>query len=836
MQELFAGLGIAIGVALAFAVLVANSSITGSANEITRGLFGAGNLQLTARGPQGFDEHLTERARQLPGVVNATGVLEQRGIVVGPSGREVVVQVAGADLSLVALGGVFTRSFATGGIEGRQGMLIPSALADTLGLPATYEQARTGQPMRRVSLHVRGRASSVRVAAVLGQETIGPLADSMGVVAALSDLQRLTGLSGRVTRIVVQSQPGRDAAVRARLADLAGDTITVSSIDADGTLLEQATRPSDQATTFFAVISALVGFLLAFNAMLLTAPDRRQTVAELRIQGFRPRQVAQMLLFEAAVLGIAASVLGLVVGNLLARGIFHETPDYLASAFGFGTQTIVTFQPLVISFVGGVAATCVAASAPLLDLRSSRAIDAVYRQGGEPGHAVGARTHRRLLVSAIALLALTSGLVLTTPSAALPANVALAFATVLVIPSVFAGVLRTGEFLLARVRRLSLAVVALFALRATSLRALALAATGAVAVFGTVAVAGAREDLLYGIERYIRHSVDAADLWIANPADAQATRDIARGDLLQRVAATPGVARVRTQHGGFLDFAGRRVWVIARPAADRAMIPESEVVAGDPRLVAARLRQGGWITISQQIAADRAVEPGDTLAVPTPTGTVGYRVAATTTNLGWPPGAIVLNSADYRSGWATADPTAFEVDVRPGEDLNVVKGSLQDALGPEVALRVQTTRERADEAIAQTRQGLERLGQISTLLLIAASLAMASAMGASIWQRRAALAALRLQSFRPSQLARVLLLEAGLMVGAGCMTGALAGVYGQALIDRYLRLTTGFPAPFTPAGWLTAETFLLVFAAALAVVAVPAYLAAHAPPRLGLQE
>jgi putative ABC transport system permease protein len=297
-----------------------------------------------------------------------------------------------------------------------------------------------------------------------------------------------------------------------------------------------------------------------------------------------------------------------------------------------------------------------------------------------------------------------------------------------------------------------------------------------------------------------------------------------------------GVAAVRTFHGGFLDFAGRRVWIIARPESDRPLVPPTQIVDGDADSASARLRQRGWVTVSDQIARALGAVRGETVMLPTPTGNIPYRIAATTTNLGWPPGAIVMNSVDYRSAWAAPDPTALEVDVRPGAGTVAVKKAVQQTIGPGVALEVQTASERATEGNAITRQGLSRLGQISTLLLIAAALAMAAAMGAAIWQRRAALAALRLQSFRPTQLWFVLLLESGLVLGIGCLVGALSGVYGQALIDRYLEFTTGFPAPFGPAGWQTAQTLLLVFAAALGSFAIPGYLAAHAPTRLGLQE
>ena len=50
---------------------------------------------------------------------------------------------------------------------------------------------------------------------------------------------------------------------------------------------EQALRPSGQASALFAIIGALLGFLLAFNAILLTVPERRQAIADLRLSGTR---------------------------------------------------------------------------------------------------------------------------------------------------------------------------------------------------------------------------------------------------------------------------------------------------------------------------------------------------------------------------------------------------------------------------------------------------------------------------------------------------------------------------------------------------------------------
>ena len=49
MQELLAGSGIAVGVALVFGVLVANTSATGSAREVLNAVIGSAQLQLAAR-------------------------------------------------------------------------------------------------------------------------------------------------------------------------------------------------------------------------------------------------------------------------------------------------------------------------------------------------------------------------------------------------------------------------------------------------------------------------------------------------------------------------------------------------------------------------------------------------------------------------------------------------------------------------------------------------------------------------------------------------------------------------------------------------------------------
>jgi putative ABC transport system permease protein len=375
---------------------------------------------------------------------------------------------------------------------------------------------------------------------------------------------------------------------------------------------------------------------------------------------------------------------------------------------------------------------------------------------------------------------------------------------------------------------------ALQALQATKLRSLALAATGAVAIFGSIAVEAAHRNLLHGLYEDYAQYVSSADIWIAHPDDDLAFQPFEDHGFSQKIRSVPGVATVRPYFGGLLDLSGRRAWILARPSSDRPMISPSQIIDGDPQPATARLSAGGWATLSKHIADKRQLHVGDAFSLPTPTGTIRLHLAATTTNLGWGPGAIILNSRDYCRAWASESPTAFEVQVKPGTDPIATRRAIQDALGPNSALLAQTTAERASHANALARAGLARLSQISTLLLIAAALAMAAAIGTTIWQRRPALAQLQVQGGDPPQLWRSLLLETGLVLFVGCFTGALTGTYGHFLLDRWLQLTTGYPAPFAAASAQTLLTCLKVAAAAALTATAVGYLAANAPTRLAL--
>lgn len=836
-QELLAGLGIAIGVALVFAVLVSNSSITGSAREVVEGITGNASIQLASRNGNGFDQATIDRVRAIPGVRAAATLLEQRATILY-RGRRAAVQLIGVDEDLPRFGGVAARSYQLGGLVLQPGVILPSRIGEDLRLPA----ATNGSALPRLAIDARGRRSETTATAVVSREIIGPLADSIIIVASLPYAQRLTGLNGRITRVLVEPAPGREAQVREDLERVAAGKLYVGSVEDETRLLNQATGPIDQATGLFAAIGAFVGLLFAFNAMLLTVPERRRFIATLRKLGYRRARIVQILGFQAVVLGTVASAAGLAGGYVLARTVLSETPSYLTFAFPIGVRTIVPPGVVLAAFAGGVLATCLAAAQPLADLRRGRPISTVATERGEQGQALSAQTQRALAFAAIALIAVGTVLALFVPRLTLVGAGALATATVLLIPAALAVALRLGDDMARRAQldgrsgRGNMLIVAVRELRATTIRSLALAATGAVAIFGSVAIEGAHSNLVSGLDQNFTDYLHGADLWITTGGDENSltTQSFDGRAALKRVRAVPQVADARPYYGGMLDLNDRRVWVIGRPAEDPSMIPPSQLQQGDLATTNTRLRAGGWVALSDAVAESLGTRTGEAVTLPTPTGPRTYRVAAILTNLGWGPGAIVMRADDYRQAWQTGDPTAFEINLRPGATEAAARAEIERAVA-QPALRVQTTSEREAQFKSLARQGLERLTDISNLALIAAALAMAAAMGAGIFQRRITFSRRRIQGYRPAKLRRILLYEAILVLGTGCLTGAILGGYGHVLANRFLQDTTGYPAPFALALPQTVMTCILVLIVALAITSVPGYLVSRTPPHISLK-
>jgi putative ABC transport system permease protein len=827
-QECFAIVGIAAGVALLFASQVSSSSLQSSVSELSRGIAGRARLQLLARDPNGFPQSTLAHVRAIPGVRVAAPVLESGAQASGPRGSA-SVQLIGADTSLSALGGALVRGAELRPFGGFGAVVLPAPLAHAIGV------TRFGQ---ETILQLDGHTTEAPLYAQLHARQIGALIDSPVAIVPLAFAQELTGLHARLSRILVQPAPGAQAPVRAALQRLAAGRLNVETIDYEERLFAKAAAASNQSTALFSAISALVGFLFAFNAVLLTIPQRRRLIVDLRRDGYTPRTVIAVMLLDAIVLGLMACVLGLILGEELSIHLLHSNPAFLSLAFAVGSQRSVTWQSVAFATAGGMGAAIVAVLTPLRDILSRDPLAAIGMREHPGTSASGGMpiyTPARAALAGVACLTAATAILLAAPDAAIPGMALLVAALLLVLPFALGVTLALVGWL----ARLSTGVVphvARMELSAAGARAVAIAATGAIAIFGSVAIQGAHGDLLKGLEGAARDTNASAAVWVSpagsyNLLDTTPFQPVDRA----RIEGVAGVRAVGLYRGGLLDYGERRVLVIAPPASATPLLPTGQLVQGGLAKATERVRSGGWIVVSEAISSEHHLHIGQALTLPTPIPQT-FRIAALSTNIGWAPGAIVMNANDYARAWGSPDVSAYGVLLDPGvTPARAVRG-IERALGAHSGLQVQSAARHTLRQSALSRQALARLTQIATLIPIAAVLAMAAAMGAMIWQRRPRLAKLKLEGLPRADLWRTLLLESLLLLSVGCLTGAIFGLYGQQLADRALAQTINFPVVYSLTVPSALSILALMIATALAILALPGYLAASVPASLALQD
>lgn len=818
VQELFAVLGIAVGVALLFASQVATASLSGSVAQLTNGVIGHSQYQLQARSARGFDARVLDEVQALPGVRAAVPVLERQIGLVGPAGRRAVYLLA-TEPRDVRFAGQLLRHFSAAQLAGQHAIALPQPLATAIG----------ASQLQVLEAEVGAHLVPTLLTKVLSASQIGSLTQSPVAIAPLRYAQSLTGMQGRLSRVLVQVRPGYGSAVSSGLRRIAASRrLNFEPANFDATQFDEAAIPVNQSVSVFSAICALVGFMFAFCAVLLTAHLRRQLISELRLLGTPPRQIVKVLLLDAAALGVVGSLLGLALGDLLSVLVFSASPEFLSIAFPIGSQRIVTWQSVLLAVVAGLLAAAVGVLVPLRGARGRpRGSSSWAGRFGRPGSLRGVGRG-----AGLACLAATTVIVLAAPAASLVAIATLLLAALLLLP----WLLDAGVGLFGRLQRLrgsptaALAVVELRS-RGARTRTLAITATAATAVIGGAMLQGSRSNLQAGLAASFHKISTAADLWVSPATGDNLFATVPFHEIqLAPLRRLPGVRVVSPYRASFLNIGERRVFVEASPATAPAPLTAIQLFEGNLALANARLRSGGWVVLSKAIAAEYHVGIGQRFTLPT-AHPITLRVAALGTDLGWPAGAAIVSPADYVAGWGSAEPSAYSVMLEPGASPARVATEVRRALARMgyTGLAVQTERRHEQLELASGHQGLARLTGMALLLLLAGVLASASTMGAAVWQRRRALARLKVQGLQRGLLWRSLLWESTVVLGLGCLVGVAFGIYGQLLVSRALLIVTGFPMVISLALPTAVASFAAVALAASAIVALAGYRAAGVP-------
>jgi ABC-type antimicrobial peptide transport system permease subunit len=253
---------------------------------------------------------------------------------------------------------------------------------------------------------------------LVGYATYGSSDSMMGgttfAVFNLSTAQKLFGLQGKLTEIDIEADSGASPSqIVSEVKPLLkkGEVVRTA---------EQQIKEFDKEFGFFidilrylllafGLIAVFVGAFVIFNTLSITVAQRTRELATLRTLGASGRQVLGGVLVEGLTIGAVASLVGLGLGVLIAKGL-----NALFEAVGANiphTGTIFASRTVLISLIVGMTATLVASLVPALRATRVPPIAAVREGAILPKRAhVHIRNGFAVLIIIIASLALFSGL------------------------------------------------------------------------------------------------------------------------------------------------------------------------------------------------------------------------------------------------------------------------------------------------------------------------------------------------------------------------------------------------------------------------------------------
>src|SRR5436190_5875344 len=345
-------IGIALGVALGYAVHLVNRAAVADVSAAVRALAGEADVEVRG-GRTGFPDALYPQVARLPGVRTASPVLE---LDAGLAGTERTLHLIGLDVLRAV---VLQPALA---VEERFELLAPDKVLLSAGAAFALGLGKGD----RLRLVVGQRAVEFTVAGVLPGAALGGQAALVDIASAQWRFERL----GELNRLDVRLAQGAErAAVVRRIQALLPPGVFAAPVET----LEQASAYPSRAyrvnLNVLAMVALFTGGFLVFSAQALETARRRGEHALLRVLGLERRGVARLVLLEAAALGALGAALGIALGLALAAFAVRRWGGDLGAGQFRDVAPHVGFAPVaaLVYFAAGIAVALIGSWLPARD-------------------------------------------------------------------------------------------------------------------------------------------------------------------------------------------------------------------------------------------------------------------------------------------------------------------------------------------------------------------------------------------------------------------------------------------------------------------------------------
>jgi putative ABC transport system permease protein len=358
-RTLLTAIGIVLGVGIVFGVLTLSETMSGTFKELFTRAYGSSDLTITAAGGSGgFDQKSVGEVRGYEGVGSAAPSYSLSSSLILASKKKDGLP----EVRTMRLFGVEPQSakLATG-FELTDGHFPRSGKELTLdGGSAKSAGLRLGD---RVTVGTPEGPKKLKLVGLLRIPggSFGGLAFGM---VPLPFAQKAFDKQNQISGIAVEAAEGVAVTdLQERLNRKLGEGLQAERSETRTQQVTGQLQGFKIAMLFFAGTSLFVGAFLVFNALSMTILERTRELGMLRALGSTRTMIARSVIVEAMLLGSLGSLLGVLFGYGMAKGLVY----LFGRAYLFEiTSLILSPFALVCAIVVGIAVTVFAALHPAM--------------------------------------------------------------------------------------------------------------------------------------------------------------------------------------------------------------------------------------------------------------------------------------------------------------------------------------------------------------------------------------------------------------------------------------------------------------------------------------
>ena len=595
------------------------------------------------------------------------------------------------------------------------------------------------------------------------------------VFYTLEDIQRLAGLEGQAQYINVSGESGTDREeLIARLNEsLPAD---VEAVSGDQVTEEDQDDFSEIITIFgnvllgFAAVAVFVSTFIIGNTFNILLGRRVRQLALLRALGASTGQVRASSLFEALIIGVTASVLGIGGGILLALAL-----SALMSALGFDLPdfgVIIAPRTIIVALLVGVVVTLMASFSPARRAATVPPV-AAMRAGFRFGSGEGTRrTIIAIVLAVVGASLLGYGLFGNPGGAGLLLGLGLGAVLVFVAVSLFAPLFSTpsARFLGAPLEHLPGGSITGHMARENAGRdnkRTARTASGLMIGLALIAMATVVATSLKESFKAELGSTLTADFLVTEQADLEFTSQLA-----PQIAALPEFSETSAVRYGTVRIDGDEKDLTALDVTVLTDLLAVDVSSGDP----ADAADESSIVLHRDVADDFGVEVGDEL--PTEFAASGEQplVVRAIYENEFLVGNYIVDLAVWDANFDLAADNVVVMKTADGVDESTAAASLAPFEQEYPQLQFETSDEFRDRLEGQLDSLLIIINVFLGLAIVIALLGIANTMALSVLERTQEIGLMRAIGMSRGQTRGMIALEAGVVSLFGALLGVVVGI------------------------------------------------------------